>query len=233
MTGKRILILLLVAVFGVPSTLLGAQMGKYKYSDFSKPKRCAMCHKAIYQEWKETLMSQSYTHEWDQVEYFKLALPHSKKLAKVAGVRAGCIACHGPLAFLSGDIPPKPASANTRANEGVSCDVCHSITGTTEKEQQRLAPLFLKRIPVNAGHAVDAADFAVALPDQIRLGTDDRIAPAHFATGDRFQHEAVCAGLGQFQHQGNRRVQIGGQTGIDQLVFAAVETGLEGFDSRC
>ena len=134
MTRKLILILLILAVFGAPSALLGAQMGKHKYSDFSKTKKCAMCHKAIYQEWQESLMSQSYTHKWDQVEYFKLALPHSKKLAKVAGVKAGCIACHGPLAFLSGDIPPKPASANTRANEGVSCDVCHSITGTTEKE---------------------------------------------------------------------------------------------------
>ncbi len=117
-----------------PSFLFAAQMTTHKYEDFTKPTKCRMCHKDIYQEWQQNLMSQSFTHAWDQVEYFKLALPHSKKLKKVAGVKAGCIACHGPLAFLSGDIPPKPASANTRANEGVSCDICHSITGTTEKE---------------------------------------------------------------------------------------------------
>ncbi len=132
MKGKVLLGVLIALI--VPGYLFGAQMGSHKYSDFSKPKKCSMCHKAIYQEWQKTLMSQSFTHRWDQVEYFKLALPHSKKLEKVAGVKAGCIACHGPLAFLSGDIPPKEASANTRANEGVSCDVCHSITGTTEKE---------------------------------------------------------------------------------------------------
>ncbi len=132
MKGKILLGMLMVLI--VPGYLFGAQMGSHKYSDFSKPKRCGMCHKEIYQEWQSNMMSRSFTHEWDQVEYFKLALPHSKKLAKVAGVKAGCIACHGPLAFLSGDIPPKEASANTRANEGVSCDVCHSITGTTEKE---------------------------------------------------------------------------------------------------
>jgi len=78
-------------------------------------------------------MSQSFTHEWDQVEYFKLALPHTLKLEKVSGVKGGCIACHGPLAFLSGDIPPKPVEAGTRVNEGVSCEICHNITGTTEK----------------------------------------------------------------------------------------------------
>ncbi len=133
MRRKIVFGVLMVALL-LPGYLLGAQMGSHKYDDFSKPKRCGMCHKEIYQEWKNTLMSQSFTHVWDQVEYFKLALPHSKKLEKVAGVKAGCIACHGPLAFLSGDIPPKKAAANTRANEGVSCDVCHTITGTTEKE---------------------------------------------------------------------------------------------------
>ncbi len=112
----------------------GATMGSHKYEDFKSPKSCKGCHKEIYQEWEQNLMAKSFTHEWDQVEYFKLALPHSKKLEKVAGVKAGCIACHGPLAFLAGDIPPKPASEGTRANEGVSCDVCHTITGTTEKE---------------------------------------------------------------------------------------------------
>jgi nitrate/TMAO reductase-like tetraheme cytochrome c subunit len=108
-------------------------MGKFAYSDFKSPKKCKGCHKQIYNEWKHSLMAQSFTHEWDQVEYFKLALPHAKKFKKVSGVKAGCIACHGPLAFLTGDIPPKTAEANTRANEGVSCEVCHHIEGTTEK----------------------------------------------------------------------------------------------------
>ena len=54
--------------------------------------------------------------------------------AKVAGVKAGCMGCHSPIAFLSGDIPPKPPAEGTRANEGVSCSVCHAITGSKEKE---------------------------------------------------------------------------------------------------
>ncbi len=111
----------------------GAEMGKFSYDDFKKPSTCKSCHSTIYQEWQQSLMSQSYTHAWDQVEYFKLALPHSQKLEKVAGVKGGCIACHGPLAFLSGDIPPSPASKGTRANEGVSCEICHHITGTTQE----------------------------------------------------------------------------------------------------
>jgi hypothetical protein len=111
-----------------------AEKGRFTYSDFSNPIQCSACHREIYQEWQQSLMSQSFTHPWDDAEYFKLALPHSRKLEAVAGVKSDCIACHGPLAFLTGDIPPQPPAAGTRVNEGVSCDVCHSITGSTQKE---------------------------------------------------------------------------------------------------
>ena len=75
------------------------------------------------------MMSQAYTHHWDEIEYFKLAVPHAEKDPVVAGVKAGCNGCHSPMAFLAGDVPPPTPDKNSRANESVSCDVCHSITG--------------------------------------------------------------------------------------------------------
>jgi len=59
----------------------------------------------------------------------RLSFLYLEKVEKVAGVKAGCNGCHAPLAFLAGDIPPKRPGENTRANEGVSCDLCHSIVG--------------------------------------------------------------------------------------------------------
>jgi hypothetical protein len=125
--------LIIVVLFILLPSRHAAEMGQFTYDDFGNPKQCAMCHREIHEEWQQSLMSQSFTHPWDDVEYFKLALPHALKLEKVAGVKSGCIGCHGPLAYLSGDIPPKPPSAGTRANESVSCEVCHSITGSTEE----------------------------------------------------------------------------------------------------
>ena len=130
---KRLLIVGAIACLAlVPYFVRAAEMGKLKYEAFEAPDDCGMCHTEIHQEWRQSLMSQSFTHPWDEVEYFKLALPHALKLEKVSEVKGGCIACHGPLAFLSGDIPPKPVKEGTRANEGVSCEVCHGITGTSE-----------------------------------------------------------------------------------------------------
>ncbi len=104
-------------------------LGTRSYDDYERPEACASCHIDFTRQHEQAMMSQSYTHHWDEIEYFELALPHSEKEPKVAGVKAGCNGCHAPLAFLAGDIPPKSPAEGTRANEGVSCEVCHSITG--------------------------------------------------------------------------------------------------------
>jgi len=99
-----------------------------KYDDYQTPKFCGTsCHTDIYQQWSQAMMSQAYTHHWDEIEYFKLAVPHAEKDPIVAGVKAGCNGCHSPIAFLAGDVPPPLPSANSRANESVSCEVCHTV----------------------------------------------------------------------------------------------------------
>ncbi len=103
--------------------------GKFSYDQFEKPEACKSCHVDFYHQWQQTMMAQAYTHAWDEIEYFKLAVPHAAKEEKVAGVKDGCNGCHTPIAFLAGDTPPPLPEANSRANEAVSCDVCHTITG--------------------------------------------------------------------------------------------------------
>ncbi|MGB3399437.1 MAG: hypothetical protein WBA34_04610, partial [Candidatus Deferrimicrobiaceae bacterium] len=84
-----------------------AALGTRKYDDFLTPKFCGTsCHTDIYQQWTQDMMSQAYTHHWDEIEYFKLAVPHAEKDQMVAGVKAGCNGCHAPIAFLAGDVPP-------------------------------------------------------------------------------------------------------------------------------
>ncbi|MFZ5787726.1 MAG: multiheme c-type cytochrome [Acidobacteriota bacterium] len=104
-------------------------LGTQPYDRYERPAACATCHVDIARQHEQAMMSQAYTHHWDEIEYFELAVPHALKEPKVAGVRAGCNGCHAPLAFLAGDVPPKRPSENTRANESVSCDLCHTVVG--------------------------------------------------------------------------------------------------------
>ncbi len=127
------IVLLLLSVLPAPAQTTKAgdeALGTRKYDDFEKPEYCgSSCHTDFYQQWGQAMMSQAYTHHWDEIEYFKLAVPHAEKDPKVAGVKAGCNGCHAPTAFLAGDVPPPRPEAKSRANESVSCDVCHTITG--------------------------------------------------------------------------------------------------------
>ncbi len=104
--------------------------GTKSYDDFDTPAYCgSSCHTDFYQQWKQAMMSQAYTHHWDEIEYFKLAVPHAQRDEKVAEVEAGCNGCHAPIAFLDGDVPPPRPEEGSRANESVSCDLCHTVTG--------------------------------------------------------------------------------------------------------
>ncbi len=102
----------------------------FTYQDFDTPQYCGTkCHEDFFHQWRQSMMAQAFTHEWDEIEYFELALPHSELEEKLAGIKGDCNGCHSPLAYLTGDIPPKRPLENTRANESVSCDVCHTISG--------------------------------------------------------------------------------------------------------
>jgi hypothetical protein len=85
----------------------------------------------------------------------------------------------------------------------------------------------LEGVAVVARGAVDAAVLAPAFPDQVGLHADDGIAPAHLAAGDGFEDEGIAARIRQLQHHRDRRVEIGGEPGVDQLVPAFGPAGLE------
>lgn len=120
----------LLSLTGLSRSALSAKKeGAIPYDAFEPSEACGSCHSGIAEQFRQSLMSQCYTHPWDEIEYFQLALPHSQLEPKVAEVREGCIGCHAPLAFLAGDIPPKKPSVGTRANDSIACDFCHSIRG--------------------------------------------------------------------------------------------------------
>jgi hypothetical protein len=105
--------------------------GKYTYKDFESAKKCRTCHPALYEQWSQSMMSQAYTHHWDEIEYFDLAVAHAEKVPELKDVVDGCNGCHTPMAFMAGELPPARPEENTMANESVSCEVCHLIQGSS------------------------------------------------------------------------------------------------------
>jgi hypothetical protein len=101
---------------------------KYSYKDFESSKKCRSCHPGTYEQWSQAMMSQAYTHHWDEIEYFDLAVPHSVAKPELKDAVDGCNGCHSPLAFMGGkEFPPPRPDAKSMANEAVSCEVCHLV----------------------------------------------------------------------------------------------------------
>ncbi len=149
-------------------------LGTKKYDQYEKPESCKSCHTDFYQQWTQSMMSQAYTHHWDEIEYFKLAVPHAEKDEVVSGVKAGCNGCHAPLAFWAGDVPPPHPAEKSRANESVSCDVCHTIIG------------FEGDTPYNFNH--------ISKPGSVKYGSKPGLVSPHHdtETNDLYNQAEFC-----------------------------------------
>ncbi|MBP7730420.1 MAG: hypothetical protein KA114_02160 [Bacteroidales bacterium] len=119
-----------VSIFSVAFKSLISQInlkGAYQYNKFENAAKCKTCHPGIYEQWSQAMMSQAYTHHWDEIEYFDLAEAHADAVPSLREVVDGCNGCHTPLAYMNGKLPPARPSEKTMANESVSCEVCHHI----------------------------------------------------------------------------------------------------------
>jgi hypothetical protein len=130
--------------------------GKYAYKDFESAKKCRTCHPDIYEQWSQAMMSQAYTHAWDEIEYFDLAVAHVAANPALKDVVDGCNGCHTPIAFMGGKLPPPRPSEKSMANESVSCEVCHLIQATQSDPPHNFSYLIIPGMTKYAGRTPSA-----------------------------------------------------------------------------
>ena len=83
---------------------------------------CRSCHSDIFDLWKHSLHSQSFTDPPFQAAYMRLMLEVGRDSTQL------CLRCHAPMAYLAGESDPKSPSVA----EGVSCSFCHAISSVNE-----------------------------------------------------------------------------------------------------
>ena len=80
-----VVIVLITAFSGGRGAMQEDLKNKYSYKDFESAKKCRSCHPGTYEQWSQAMMSQAYTHHWDEIEYFDLAVPHSNAKPELKG----------------------------------------------------------------------------------------------------------------------------------------------------
>ncbi len=93
-------------------------------ADFTKPTSCASCHPEKYAEWNGSMHSLAFKDPIYQGELNAAVKAVGPEIAKQ------CEGCHTPAAFVKGEIKePGLKGKSELALAGVSCDVCHSVSG--------------------------------------------------------------------------------------------------------
>lgn len=97
---------------------------------FESARRCSNCHEKIYKAWNEG----PHAHSWDNLVYHAARAGFIKASAG-EGIQY-CDRCHAPLASLIGDVH----FMNPVTSEGVTCDVCHTMSSPGDSMSAGLQP---------------------------------------------------------------------------------------------
>lgn len=115
-----------------PSLARVADHRKISVDDWENPEVCGSCHTTQYQGWKGSMHSNSFKDPIFQAEW---ALAERQIGGNIKNLCAGC---HTPPGMLSDSIEfdinlgkHGGFTAPPIAEQGVSCDVCHTISGTS------------------------------------------------------------------------------------------------------
>ncbi len=111
-----------------PSMLATADNRKLKTEDFEEARNCATCHPRQTKGWLGSMHSMAFKDPVFQAEWALAEKAMGGKLMNHCG------ACHSPIGIATGTIKFDPSlgkhggfTAPKVAEEGVSCDVCHSV----------------------------------------------------------------------------------------------------------
>ncbi|HEY2859860.1 MAG TPA: tetratricopeptide repeat protein [Terracidiphilus sp.] len=91
---------------------------------FPTAEYCGHCHKAAYNQWRQSVHSNSFRAPW----YLK----NVNALIDEKGVQFSrhCEGCHNPVALLSGDLTQGMPKKRPFEDEGLTCSTCHAIQST-------------------------------------------------------------------------------------------------------
>lgn len=93
---------------------------------FNAPEVCGECHEQQYREWNGSIHSLAFKDPVYQGELVKAVKAVGHEISRQ------CEGCHTPVGVVTGEVKgPGLTGLSSIALQGVSCDVCHSVSGTT------------------------------------------------------------------------------------------------------
>ncbi len=154
--GRRVLVTALFVLTMIVPATAGA-LPSLPSTLFNPSAGCG-CHAAFLEQWRPSMHAKALT---DPLYLYKLG-----EAEKATGGALGefCNGCHAPIAVMAGELAGLDQSrVSPQGAEGVSCDFCHQVTGTTEpigNTSQIVAGDGVKRGPITDPQAPHPAQYS-------------------------------------------------------------------------
>lgn len=116
-----------------------------EHGKFVSAEKCGACHKDIHTFWKSSLHARSATNSIFRSSFGDFTREHGEDAGSL------CLRCHAPTVLVTGDYQMREALTR----EGVTCDFCHSMTGTDLNREDH--PFLLEVGEVKFGPVENAA----------------------------------------------------------------------------
>ncbi len=171
-----LLVTIAVLAVAVPSAAV-AEIPSVPSSHFQSSAGCG-CHAALVEQWSGTMHSQALS---DPIYQAKLAEANK---ATGGALDEFCEDCHGPVAAMAGMNGKGAKPRDAVANEGVGCDFCHQLTGTSK--------------PIGNNSWIISADGVK------RAQFKDSVSPSHDSAYSAYHESAeFCGACHNVDHPGN------------------------------
>ena len=147
--------------------------GKDGAGTFETSSSCSICHKNIYQQFRESMHAKSFANPLFRKTYFDVLLKRNADDETLAAEMKGCITCHSPVTFIRTGGKIVAMDQVDPGSSGVECDLCHRVTGYKGPE------------PGNGNY--------IAEPGARKFGPFPRATDWHHAYSELQTRSEVCA----------------------------------------
>lgn len=171
-------VVVMCLVFGVvlAQAVAASALPELASDKFQGSQACG-CHAGLLEDWSRSMHAKALS---DPLYQYKLAEANK---ASDGALGPFCDACHGPIATMSGE-RTNLAAAPAQSQEGVTCDFCHQVTGTSD--------------PIGNTSQVLEADGTK------RAQYKDSVSPIHATAYSAFHESAeFCGACHNVDHPGN------------------------------
>ena len=103
---------------------------------FWRTSTCKGCHDQIVEQHLSSEHEKSFTNPAFQAQYKKALLPRVSTDPNLDAEARECIACHEPVAYATNSPGPLSLREIDPQMNGVTCDICHSMTGYSGAKPQ-------------------------------------------------------------------------------------------------